>query len=178
MYLGFIIVTEPCSPFTFFFCFMCFLGKHFLLITVYFSSNMQIDINIPELNPEMVRAYKLTYLFCWRQLSIKPFLSSGCLSYRNPYGTCKRFISYLCWWRKACQGAYIRYSSIYLHPPTAFFDYTTWDCWLLIRSVFKAPWGKAHLLVFHFSLLEPEKYWNLWTGVTMGRWAPSSILEQ
>lgn len=53
-----------------------------------------------------------------------------------------------------------------------------WDYSLDTRSVFKAPWGKVHLLASHFNWQEPEKFWNSWTGVTMGQRAPSLILGQ
>nr|CAB3480604.1 unnamed protein product [Digitaria exilis] len=46
------------------------------------------------------------------------------------------------------------------------------------RSVFKAPWVKVHLLVSLFNWQGPEKFWNSWTGVTMGQRVPSLTLEQ
>jgi hypothetical protein len=47
MPLELITVIEPCSLYE----------KYFCLITVFIFSNSQIDINIPELNPEMVRVH-------------------------------------------------------------------------------------------------------------------------
>jgi hypothetical protein len=35
-----------------------------MLISVLTSPNMQIDINIPELNPEVVRVHVVIYIFC------------------------------------------------------------------------------------------------------------------
>jgi hypothetical protein len=52
------------------------------------------------------------------------------------------------------------------------------DYLLHIRSVFKVPWVKEHLLVSHFNWLAPENFWKLWTGVTMRQRIPSLILEQ
>ncbi|PWZ27917.1 putative adenylate kinase 5, chloroplastic [Zea mays] len=94
------------------------------------KTRLQIDINIPELNPEM-DVYRIgTLMELVRELSLS-FADDG-----------KR-----------------------VKP-------------LDTRSVFKAPWGKVHLLASHFNWQEPEKFWNSWTGVTMGRRAPSLISEQ
>lgn len=63
----------------------------------------QVDINIPELNPEMVRKFFYWVTVCLFRLD-HILWSTGCLSDRYLNGTCSSHCSFIFRWWKACQG--------------------------------------------------------------------------